>query len=32
MDGNGNAFSGGRLLERDVVVVSFNYRLGILGV
>ena len=29
--GSGDAYSGARLLERDVIVVNFNYRLGLFG-
>lgn len=29
--GQGSLYNGARLLNRDVVVVTFNYRLGLLG-
>ncbi|CAL8069287.1 unnamed protein product [Orchesella dallaii] len=29
--GEGNRFNGNRMMNRDVVLVSFNYRLGVLG-
>ncbi len=29
--GSGNAYNGKRLMNKDVVLVNFNYRLGVLG-
>ena len=29
--GSGDTYGGARLLERDVVLVNFNYRLGLFG-
>jgi hypothetical protein len=31
VSGNSNMYTGARLLNRDIVIVTFNYRLGVFG-